>query len=91
MNRSTTLEELEELALGLSDPEQLELIAFVGERLGIPIDRRRLRTAATTGQERQTKADALLRELDAIAGSIGGQFDSAQDIQKIRTEKANSL
>jgi len=91
MNRSVTLEELEELALGLSDPEQLELIAFVGERLGIPIDKKRLRQAVATGQEPQIRADTLLRELGAIADSIEGEFDSAQDIQKIRRERAGRL
>jgi len=91
MNRSVTLNELEELALALSDPEQLELIAFVGERLGIPIDKRRLLEGAATGQLREIKADALLKELDAIADSIEGEFDSAADIRQVRAERAEAL
>ena len=91
MNRSVTLEELEELALGLSDPQQLELIAFVGERLGIPIDKRQIRQAVAMGQERQIGADALLRQLDAIANSIEGEFDSAADIREVREKRADSL
>ena len=45
----------------------------------------------TTERQRGIEADALLKELDAIAGSIEGEFDSAQDIQKIRRERADSL
>ena len=45
----------------------------------------------TTERQREIKADALLRELDAIADSIEGEFDSAQDIQNIRRERADSL
>ncbi|HUT03974.1 MAG TPA: hypothetical protein VM163_08810 [bacterium] len=44
-----------------------------------------------TAQRGEIRADALLRELDAIADSIEGEFDSAQDVQKIRRERADSL
>lgn len=44
-----------------------------------------------TEEQHEIRADALLRELDAIAGSIEGEFDSAQDVQKIRRERADSL
>ena len=44
-----------------------------------------------TERQPRIKADASLRELDAIADSIEGEFDSAQDIQKIRRERAGSL
>jgi hypothetical protein len=36
-------------------------------------------------------ADASLAELDAIAESIEGQFDSTEDIRQIREERANRL
>jgi hypothetical protein len=38
-------------------------------------------------REREAMADALLAELDAIAESIEGEFDSAEDIRKIREER----
>jgi hypothetical protein len=42
-------------------------------------------------QVRETMADALLQELDMIAESIEGDFDSAKDIGQIREERANRL
>ena len=40
-------------------------------------------------REREAAADALLAELDEIAESIEGEFDSAEDIRRIREERAN--
>jgi hypothetical protein len=40
---------------------------------------------------REAQADELLRELDAIAESIDGEFDSAADIRQIREERADRL
>jgi len=45
----------------------------------------------TTEPRREIKADALLRELDAIADSIEGEFDSAADIRQVRAERADGL
>jgi methylglyoxal synthase len=42
-------------------------------------------------QTLQAKADALLAELDAIAESIEGDFDSAEDIRQIRKERTDRL
>ena len=42
-------------------------------------------------REREAMADALLQELDAIAESIEGEFDSAEDIRRIREERADRL
>jgi len=42
-------------------------------------------------KERIAKAEILLAELDAIADSIKGEFDSAKDIREIREERANRL
>jgi len=44
-----------------------------------------------TAQQSDIEADALLNELDAIAGSIEGESDSAHDIQTIRREMAERL
>lgn len=41
--------------------------------------------------ERELVADALLAELDAIAESIAGEFDSAEDIRLIREERVRHL
>jgi methylglyoxal synthase len=50
-----------------------------------PVDEERQR------QKLQAKADALLAELDAIAESIVGAFDSAEDIRQIRKERTDRL
>ncbi|MBN2208097.1 MAG: DUF104 domain-containing protein [Candidatus Coatesbacteria bacterium] len=42
-------------------------------------------------RQREVKADALLKELDAIADSIEGEFDSAADIRQLRAERADAL
>ena len=46
---------------------------------------------AATAEQREVEAEALLNELDAIAGSIEGEFDSASDEREIREERANRL
>ena len=40
-------------------------------------------------QEREKQAEALLADLDAIAESIQGEFDSAADIRQMREEQVN--
>jgi hypothetical protein len=42
-------------------------------------------------RERLAKVDAWLAECDAVAESIEGKFDSAEDIGQIRGERANRL
>ena len=75
----------------LSPPEQLKLVARISGQLSnlmatvVPSGMERVQ------QEREALADALLAELDAIAESIEGNFDSAEDIRQIREERANRL
>ena len=45
--------------------------------------------AGLSSQEREAMADALLQELDEIAESIEGEFDSAEEIRQIREERAS--
>ena len=63
---------------------------FDGEQLSKPG-----MTAAPSAEppprEREAMADALLQELDVIAESIEGEFDSAEDIRQIREERADRL
>jgi hypothetical protein len=91
MPNKVTFEQVEQLAVQLAPSEQLKLVARISERLSSsiptvpPLDMDRAR------QEREAMADALLAELDAIANSIEGEFDSAEDIRRIREERANRL
>lgn len=86
-----TLDQVEQLAMQLPPTEQLKLMAHISDklsRLGItvpPAD------AEQVQREREAMADALLQELDTIAESIEGKFDSAEDIRQIREERANRL
>ena len=85
MSNRMTFEQVEQLAVQLPPPEQLKLVAHISEQLSgmIPLKRAQ--------REREAMADALLAELDAIADSIEGAFDSAEDIRQIREERANRL
>jgi hypothetical protein len=91
MSERVTLEQVEQLAMQLPPAEQLKLMAHISERLS------RLETmvspsdAGRMKREREATADALIQELDAIAESIEGEFDSAEDIRQIREERANQL
>jgi hypothetical protein len=75
------------MAAQLPPRDQLKLVAQIGERLsekeaapGETLEER---------QERLAKVEALFAEIDALADSIEGEFDSAKDIREIREERAN--
>jgi hypothetical protein len=44
-----------------------------------------------TESERLRRVDAWLAECDAVAESIEGEFDSAEDLRRIRHERARRL
>lgn len=91
MSNEVTFEQVEQLSVRLPPPEQLKLVARISEQLSnlmatiVPPGMESVR------QEREAMADALLAELDAIAESLDGNFDSAEDIRQIREERANRL
>jgi len=91
MSNGVTFERVEQLAVLLSPPEQLKLVARISEQLS-----NLMATIAPSGmesvrQEREAMADALLAELDVLAESIEGNFDSAEDIRQIREERVSRL
>jgi hypothetical protein len=91
MSSNVTLEQVEQLVMQLPPTEQLKLMAHMSEqlsRLGITAPPS---AAELVQREREAMADALLQELDGIAESIEGEFDSAEDIRQIREERANRL
>ena len=91
MSSEVILEQVEQLAMQLPPTEQLKLMAHISEqlsRLGVMVP---LSNAEKVQREREAMADALLQELDTIAESIEGEFDSAEDIRQIREERANRL
>lgn len=89
MSNRVTLEQVEQLAVKLPPSEQLKLVAHISEQLSVTptveSDEKEAR------QKRLAQVDAWLAECDAVAESIDGKFDSAEDIRQIRKERANRL
>jgi len=89
MANQATLEQVEQLAAQLPPPEQLKLVARICAQLSATSlaesneEKRR--------RERLAQVDAWLAECDAVAESIEGEFDAAEDIRQIREERANRL
>ena len=91
MSTKETLDQVEQSVMQLSPTEQLKLMAHISDklsRLGITVPRA---DEEQVQREREAMADALLQELDTIAESIEGEFDSAEDIREIREERGNRL
>jgi hypothetical protein len=93
MSDSVTLEQVRQQVAQLPPQEQLQLVAQISGRLsalpfpGIMEER----SEKQARREREKRAEALLAELDAIAESIEGEFDSAEDLRQIRQERASRL
>ena len=91
MADALTLEQVKALAAQLRPSEQLKLVSYIGEQLSAAL--------SVAGAEREAseqareaslaKAETLLAELDAIAESIPGEFDSARDLREIREQRAD--
>ncbi|MFQ6042301.1 MAG: hypothetical protein ACE5PV_15705 [Candidatus Poribacteria bacterium] len=93
MSNKVTLKQVEQQVVQLPPQEQLKLVANIAGRLSaIP-----LLVAPTREIEEQTRqtrlaeVDAWLAECDAVAESIEGEFDSAEDLRQIREERASRL
>jgi hypothetical protein len=89
MSHGVTLEHIEQLVSQLPPPEQLKLVAHIGERLsGLLL--------LETDDERQhheyaARVEAFLAACDDVAEQIEGEFDSAEDLRQIREERAGRL
>lgn len=91
MSNTISLNQVEGLALQLPPSDQLKLVAHISEQLGDRMPASGLNDAPDARREREAQAEALLAELDAIAESIEGQSNSAEDIRRLRTERASRL
>lgn len=87
MSNRMTLEEVERLAAQLASPEQLKLAARICDKLSATAIG--TRDSETARQQRLAQVDAWLAECDAVAESIEGTFDAAEDIRRIREERAS--
>lgn len=91
MTNTVTFEQVGQLAVQLPPPEQLKLVAYISEQLSGLLRTNLLSSSTGTQRAREVMADALLADLDAIAESIEGEFDSAEDIRQIREERASRI
>jgi hypothetical protein len=92
MSDRVALKQVERQVAQLSPQEQLKLVAYIAEQLSTtPL------VVPTREVEEQTQraclveVDAWLAECDAVAESIEGEFDSAEDLRQIREERASRL
>jgi hypothetical protein len=90
MRRKTmSLKQMEQQVAQLSPQEQLKLVAYIAEQLSAtPLV---VPTREIEEQARLVEVDAWLAECDAVAESIEGEFDSAEDLRQIREERASRL
>ena len=94
MSGNVTLEQVEQLAMQLPAMEQLKLVARISEQLsrsGVAGERPRLAEMDFCLIPPAAMADKLLQELDSIAESIGGEFDSGSEIRQIREDRSGQL
>lgn len=89
MSNGVTLEQVEQLAVQLLPSERLKLVARLCEQLSAmpPVES----SEQQAKRERLAQVDAWLAECDAVAESIEGEFDAAEDIRRIREERASRL
>jgi hypothetical protein len=89
MSNQVSLEDVERMAEQLPAQDRLRLIAHICEQLsengGDELGN------GHTESERLRRVDAWLAECDAVAESIEGEFDSAEDLRRIRHERARRL
>ena len=81
------------MASQLPPRDQLKLVAHIGEQLSAGLSTTRAREGADerARHEREVTAEAVLAELDSVAESIEGEFDSAEDLRQIREERAGRV
>jgi hypothetical protein len=91
MTTTVTFEQVEQLAAQLPPPEQLKLVACLSEQLSGLLKANFSFNTESMQRTREMMADKLLADLDGIAESIAGQFDSAEDIRNIRAERASQI
>lgn len=89
MHNKVTLEQAEQVVAQLPPQEQLKLVARIGERLSESVllqtdDERRRRQYAA-------RVEAFLNMSEEMAAETVGEVDSAEDIRRIREERASRL
>ena len=89
MTEPVTLAQVEALAARLPLTERLQLVAHVCEQLSVVLPALTTEQQATTPKEQgqTTKLTQWLAECEAVAELWTGEFDSADDLRRMREER----
>lgn len=92
MSDRVALEQVEQQVAQLPPQEQLKLLEYIaGQLSAMPLVVPTKELEERTRGARLAEVDAWLAECDAVAESIEGEFDSAEDLRQIREERASQL
>jgi hypothetical protein len=92
MSGRVTLKQVEQQVAQLLPQEQFKLLEYLaGQLSAMPLVVPTKEIEEQGRRARLAEVDAWLAECDAVAESIEGQFDSAQDLRQIREERASRL
>ena len=87
MSNSVTLEEVERLVTQRPAPERLKLVAHVCEQLATAAPREA--GVERIDREHLARVNVWLADCDAVAKSIEGEFDAAEELRDMREARAN--
>jgi hypothetical protein len=92
MSENISFQQVEQQVVQLPVQAQLKLVVSIAERLSaMPFTTPMAKIEEQIRQARLAEVDAWLAECDAVAESIEGEFDAAEDLRQIREERANQL
>jgi len=94
MPESVTLEQVETLVVQLPPQDQLRLLAHISERLSSTLPtapEAKSSHTETVQDDRLQLAKMLCDEVDDVIDDIHGEFDAAEDIQRMRAERVSRV
>ena len=94
MPESVTLEQVETLVVQLPPQDQLRLLAHISERLSSTLPtapEAKSSHTETVHDDRLHLAKMLCDEVDDVIDDTHGEFDAAEDIQRIREERVSHV
>jgi hypothetical protein len=94
MPESVTLEQVETLVVQLPPQDQLRLLAHISERLSstLPtVPEAKSSHKDTVQDDRLQLAKMLCDEVNDVIDDTHGEFDAAEDMQRIREERVSHV
>jgi hypothetical protein len=94
MPESVTLEQVETLVVQLPPQDQLRLLAHISERLSSTLPtapEAKSSHTETVQDDRLQLAKMLCDEVDDVIDDTHGEFDAAEDMQRIREERVSHV